>query len=252
MTNPHLVDGEYNTSGTVTRLEQDFITVSLSEDIRYDDYRFPAGTGIALPMDQTIADAIQQEGIQVGDTVDVRYLYGSEALADQEGLPCLGPCVLRRWRLAPAPRPPFPFVRRMVPLLPPHPPLLPPPAPHGHVNLGGSDGTNPPRPSPPPFCPKEGVLTPSPPPAPRGAAPSTAARRPSVSWTPSPSKPSQVRTMDRTSPSVFSMGTRERGGALFQDPAQSWQYVIYVARKDLKPPAPSLGWMESGRRTGKI
>ena len=46
--------------------------------------------------------------------------------------------------------------------------------------------------------------------------------------------PSQVRTMDRTSPSVFSMGTRERSGALFQDPAQSWQYVIYVARKDLE------------------
>ena len=46
--------------------------------------------------------------------------------------------------------------------------------------------------------------------------------------------PSQVRTMDRASPSVFSMGTRERSGALFQDPAQSWQYVIYVARKDLE------------------
>lgn len=46
--------------------------------------------------------------------------------------------------------------------------------------------------------------------------------------------PSQVRTMDRTSPSVFSMGPRERSGALFQDPAQSWQYVIYVARKDLE------------------
>ena len=41
--------------------------------------------------------------------------------------------------------------------------------------------------------------------------------------------------MDRTSPSVFSMGTRERSGALFQDPAQeTWQYVIYVARKDLE------------------
>ena len=87
VTNPHLVDGEYNTSGTVTRLEQDFITVSLSEDIRYDDYWFPAGTELRSPMDQTIADAIQQEEIQEGDTVDVRYLYGSEALADQEGLP---------------------------------------------------------------------------------------------------------------------------------------------------------------------
>ena len=64
MTNPHLVDGEYNTSGTVTRLEQDFITVSLSEDIRYDDYWFPAGTELRSPMDQTIADAIQQEGAQ--------------------------------------------------------------------------------------------------------------------------------------------------------------------------------------------
>ena len=87
VTNPHLVDGEYNTSGTVTRLEQDFITVSLSEDIRYDDYWFPAGTELRSPMDQSVADAIQQEGIQEGDTVDVRYLYGSEALADQEGLP---------------------------------------------------------------------------------------------------------------------------------------------------------------------
>ncbi len=97
MTNPHLVDGEYNTSGTVTRLEQDFITVSLSEDIRYDDYRFPQGRNCA-PMDQTIADAIQQEGIQVGDTVDVRYLYGSEALADQEGLPVSVRMVMCIWR----------------------------------------------------------------------------------------------------------------------------------------------------------
>lgn len=64
--------------------------------------------------------------------------------------------------------------------------------------------------------------------------------------------PSQVRTMDRTSPSVFSMGTRERSGALFQDPAQSWQYVIYVAGRTWKPPVPSPGWMESGRGTGKI
>ncbi len=80
-------ENERSCSGTVTRLEQDFITVSLSEDIRYDDYRFPAGTELRTPMDQSVADAIQQEEIQEGDTVDVRYLYGSEALADQEGLP---------------------------------------------------------------------------------------------------------------------------------------------------------------------
>ena len=49
--------------------------------------------------------------------------------------------------------------------------------------------------------------------------------------------------MDRTSPSVFSMGTRERSGALFQDPAQSWQYVIYVAGRTWKPPVPHrAGW----------
>ena len=54
VTNPHLVDGEYNTSGTVTRLEQDFITVSLSEDIRYDDYWFPAGTELRSPMDLSL------------------------------------------------------------------------------------------------------------------------------------------------------------------------------------------------------
>ena len=47
----------------------------------------PRRTELRSPMDQTIADAIQQEAIQVGDTVDVRYLYGSEVLADQEGLP---------------------------------------------------------------------------------------------------------------------------------------------------------------------
>lgn len=64
--------------------------------------------------------------------------------------------------------------------------------------------------------------------------------------------PSQVRTMDRTSPSVFSMGTRERSGALFQDPAQSGSTSSMWPGRTWKPPAPSLGWMESGRGTGKI
>lgn len=64
--------------------------------------------------------------------------------------------------------------------------------------------------------------------------------------------PSQVRTMDRTSPSVFSMGTRERSGALFQDPAQSCSTSSTWPGRTWKPPAPSPGWMESGRRQRKI
>ena len=44
----------------------------------------------------------------------------------------------------------------------------------------------------------------------------------------------QVKTRDRTSPSPFSTGTRERSGALFQEAGASWQYTIYVKRGDLE------------------
>ena len=64
--------------------------------------------------------------------------------------------------------------------------------------------------------------------------------------------PSQVRTMDRTSPSVFSMGTRERSGALFQDPPRAGSTSSTWPGRTWKPPGPSPGWMESGRGTGKI
>ena len=46
----------------------------------------PQGRNCAPPWTRP-SRTIQKEGIQEGDTVDVRYLYGSEALADQEGLP---------------------------------------------------------------------------------------------------------------------------------------------------------------------
>lgn len=43
----------------------------------------------------------------------------------------------------------------------------------------------------------------------------------------------QVKTIDRASPSMFRMGSRERSGTLFQDTAQNWRYVIYVKRNEL-------------------
>ncbi len=44
--------------------------------------------------------------------------------------------------------------------------------------------------------------------------------------------PYHTKVIDRSSPSAFSMGARERGGTLFHDMAQNWRYVIYVKRKD--------------------
>lgn len=42
----------------------------------------------------------------------------------------------------------------------------------------------------------------------------------------------QVRVIDRSSPSIFSMGTRERSGVLFQNLEHNWRYTIYVKRRD--------------------
>lgn len=43
----------------------------------------------------------------------------------------------------------------------------------------------------------------------------------------------QVKSIDRSSPSIFNMGSRERSGTMFQDMSQNWRYVIYVKRADL-------------------
>lgn len=44
--------------------------------------------------------------------------------------------------------------------------------------------------------------------------------------------PCQVRVRDRTSPSPFAAGTRERSGSFGQDPAASLTWRIYVRRQD--------------------
>ena len=43
-----------------------------------------------------------------------------------------------------------------------------------------------------------------------------------------------IRTVDRSSPSVFSMGTRERSGVLFQNGQLNYEYMVYVRKKDLE------------------
>ena len=43
-----------------------------------------------------------------------------------------------------------------------------------------------------------------------------------------------VASHSRTSPSVFSAGTRERSGTFGQSAADSWTYTIYVKREDLE------------------
>lgn len=43
----------------------------------------------------------------------------------------------------------------------------------------------------------------------------------------------QVKTVDRASPSMFSMGSRERSGSMFQNMGQNWRYIIYVKRSEL-------------------
>lgn len=44
----------------------------------------------------------------------------------------------------------------------------------------------------------------------------------------------RTKAAERSSPSAFSTGARERGGTLFHDMSQEWRYVIYVKRKDLE------------------
>lgn len=45
--------------------------------------------------------------------------------------------------------------------------------------------------------------------------------------------PYHVACMNRSSPGLFRMGTRERWGTAFENPEASWQYRIYVKRGDL-------------------
>lgn len=42
-----------------------------------------------------------------------------------------------------------------------------------------------------------------------------------------------VKVIDRSSPSIFNMDTREHRGTLFQNMAFNWRYIIYVKRSDL-------------------
>lgn len=51
----------------------------------------------------------------------------------------------------------------------------------------------------------------------------------------------RVKTVDRSSPSVFSMASREHTGTLFQNTAQNWRYTIYVKRKDLSKAQGCIG-----------
>ena len=52
-----------------------------------------------------------------------------------------------------------------------------------------------------------------------------------------------VASHSRTSPSVFSAGTRERSGTFGQSAADSWTYTIYVKREDLERARACLRWM---------
>ena len=65
--------------------------------------------------------------------------------------------------------------------------------------------------------------------------------------------PSQVRTMDRTSPSVFSHGHPGSAAAPFsRTPPRAGSTSSMWPGRTWKPPGPSPGWMESGRRQRKI
>lgn len=65
--------------------------------------------------------------------------------------------------------------------------------------------------------------------------------------------PSQVRTMDRTSPPRCSPWAPGSAAAPFsRTPPRVGSTSSTWPGRTWKPPAPSLGWMESGRRTGKI
>lgn len=44
--------------------------------------------------------------------------------------------------------------------------------------------------------------------------------------------PFQVKVRDRSSPSAFAAGTRERSGTLGQQPGAQYFYTVYVLKKD--------------------
>ena len=50
-----------------------------------------------------------------------------------------------------------------------------------------------------------------------------------------------IAVRDRFSPSIFSMGARERSGTLFQNPAYQYQYILYVRRRDYDTARDRLG-----------
>ena len=50
-----------------------------------------------------------------------------------------------------------------------------------------------------------------------------------------------VRARDRFSPSVFSGGSRERSGTMFQNPSVQYQYTLYVRRRDYDAARDLLG-----------
>lgn len=50
----------------------------------------------------------------------------------------------------------------------------------------------------------------------------------------------QVKARDRSSPSVFAAGSRERSGSFGQAPAANWTYTIYVRADDLDRARASL------------
>ena len=50
-----------------------------------------------------------------------------------------------------------------------------------------------------------------------------------------------IRTRDRFSPSIFSFGTRERSGIMFQKPDFQYQYTLYVHRRDYDAARDLLG-----------
>ena len=50
----------------------------------------------------------------------------------------------------------------------------------------------------------------------------------------------QVKARDRSSPSAFAAGSRERSGSFGQAPAANWTYTIYVRADDLDRARASL------------
>ena len=50
-----------------------------------------------------------------------------------------------------------------------------------------------------------------------------------------------IRTRDRFSPSIFSAGSRERSGTMFQNRDFQYQYTLYVHRRDCDTARDLLG-----------